>query len=511
MCDLKFKCETLRRENRYGPFGASQETYPVMSGLSNSQLPQEKCPALLGVDGKAAVRCYVASIAHSKSFSELDTLENGIIFVEATSGTIVATFEIPNKLTSDRAECSGELRAFAESTLSARTFWTDVEIEIVEILNLFRDGGVLLPGFIDGHAHAPQYAFTGTGNDLPLLEWLQKYTFPVEAKFSDPEVARDVYSKAVDRHLRNGTTTCSYFATIHLEATKILVDEVRRAGQRAYVGLVNMDRNSPEYYVQTTEQSLADTKAFFKYVEDLADPRVTAVVTPRFVPSCTSKLMKGLGEIASENEAPVQSHLSETVNEVAWVKDLHPEASCYTDVYRAHGLLVGGKKGARANHKSYMAHCCQCGPLDRSILQESATGVIHCPNSNFSIGSGVLDVRRMRAEGVAVGLGTDVAGGYSCSILDAMRQARIASQVILFQERDERQRRSQAGDSGSSGGAAKPSPAPEEKSFTIAELLYLATAGGAEALGLQVGCRGSKLLHDLGCLLILCHCFARML
>ena len=363
----------------------------------------------------ASLSCFVGGVAHSASFSELDTLERGMILVEASSGIIVATFEVP-----EAVEGEQNLRSFATDQLRNRTFWTDVDVDIADVQDLSLVGGLFVPGFVDGHAHAPQYAFTGTGNDLPLLKWLETYTFPVEAKFSDPAVARDVYSKAVDRHLRNGTTTCSYFATIHLEATKILVDVVRARGQRAHVGLVNMDRNSPPYYIQTTKQSLSDTQQFVEYVNrEVADPRITAVITPRFVPSCSSELMHGLGKIAKESAAPVQSHLSETVNEVAWVKSLHPEASCYADVYRRHGLLLHGSVTDAedvqsehldaplmpGHHKAYMAHCCQSGPLERSILHDSSVGVIHCPNSNFSIGSGVLDVRKMMADGVAVGLG----------------------------------------------------------------------------------------------------------
>lgn len=371
--------------------------------------------------GVASLACFVGAVAHSASFSELDTLERGMILVEESSGVIVATFEVP-----EAVEGEQNLRDFANEKMENRTFWTDVDIDIEDVHDVSLVGGLFIPGFVDGHAHAPQYAFTGTGNDLPLLKWLETYTFPVEAKFSDPAVARDVYSKAVDRHLRNGTTTCSYFATIHLEATKILVDVVRARGQRAHVGLVNMDRNSPSYYIQTTKQSLSDTQQFVEYVNrEVSDPRITAVITPRFVPSCSSELMHGLGKIAKECAAPVQSHLSETVNEVAWVKSLHPEASCYADVYRRHGLLLHGSgSGARSGedapaqpehsdapplvqgrHKAYMAHCCQSGPLERSILHDSSVGVIHCPNSNFSIGSGVLDVRKMMADGVAVGLG----------------------------------------------------------------------------------------------------------
>ena len=143
------------------------------------------------------------------------------------------------------------------------------------------------------------HAFTGTALDLPLLEWLQTYTFPHEARFSDLAHARKIYERAVHSHLRNGSTTVSYFATIHTEACKLLVDIVREQGQRALVGKVNMDRNGPDDYVETTEASLSGTEDFIDYVLKLRDPLVTPVITPRFVPTCSPALMRGLGALAS--------------------------------------------------------------------------------------------------------------------------------------------------------------------------------------------------------------------
>ena len=126
-------------------------------------------------------------------------------------------------------------------------------------------GKIIIPGFIDTHAHAPQYAFTGTGMNLPLLQWLNTYTFPCEAKFKDMKFAAEVYQKSVARHLKNGTTTCSYFATLHLEASKLLVDIIHEQGQRAYVGKVSMDRNSPDYYMESTEDGIQHAKDFVHY------------------------------------------------------------------------------------------------------------------------------------------------------------------------------------------------------------------------------------------------------
>lgn len=334
-------------------------------------------------------------------------------------------------------------------------------------------GRFLLPGFVDCHAHAPQYAFTGSCIDLPLLEWLETYTFPTERRFEDVEYARGVYMRCVARHVLNGTTTCSYFGTIHLESSKLLVDVVRRYGQRAWVGKVNMDRNSPDDYCESTAASLADTAAFVEWVRDSAaatPPLVAAAITPRFVPTCTAELMRGLAALADEHGLHVQSHLSESAAECEWVKALHPEASCYLDVYDRAGLL------GRGRFRTYMAHCVQSDAFERAMLRETSTAVVHCAASNFNIGSGVCNVRRLLREGVDVCLGTDVAGGCSPSMLDAIQQTVVASKVAMFGARGDFDPAVEAPDA-----AAAAANAP----LTLVEALYLATVGGAKVLGLE--------------------------
>jgi len=184
-------------------------------------------------------------------------------------------------------------------------------------------------------------------------------------------------------------------------------------------------------------------------------PLVTPVITPRFVPSCTREMLQALGDLSRAQKLPVQSHLSESHGEVAWVQELHPECKNYTDVYRTYGLL---------HERAYFAHCCHCGTDEQALLKVHEAGVAHCPSSNFMLGSGVLNVRKLLQRGVKVGLGTDVAGGYSTSILDAARQAIIASRCISFNEKDEQDRPYEA--------------------LTIDEVFFLATQGGADVLGL---------------------------
>jgi guanine deaminase len=332
-------------------------------------------------------------------------------------------------------------------------------------------GKFVTPGLVDTHCHGPQYRNAGTGTDLPLLKWLEKYTFPTESQFCNVAFARDVYGKVVRRSLRNGTTTCCYFATIHAEATCAFADIVKAAGQRAFVGKVCMDRNSPATYVEASaERSLADATRVVDYIEQLNCPTVHAVLTPRFVPTCSSALMHGLGAIARERGTFVQSHISENVDEIKWVSSLHPDCPHYTDVYHRHGLL---------NARSVMAHAIYLSDEELALFRSTGASISHCPNSNFTICSGVLDVRRVLDAGVKLGLGTDVSGGYAPSMWDAIRMAIVASSVH------------------SVTGQRPAEP------LGYAEAFYLATLGGARALALgdeigslEVGKQFDALLID---------------
>ena len=362
---------------------------------------------------------------------------------------------------------------------------------------------LLMPGFVDGHAHAPQYAFAGTAMDLPLLEWLERYTFPAERRFADLSHARRVYDAAVARSLRSGTTTCAWFATLHLDASKLLVDVVRARGQRAHVGKVSMDTNAPETYVEQTDAAIADAGAFAEHVLATSPPAaraavaavgadddatgapasmtialtragalVTPAVIPRFVPTCSARLMDALGALAARRRLPVHTHLSENPSEIAWVRSLHPARASYADVYAHHGLMPPAR--------AYFAHCVHCGAGERSLLRARGAGVVHCPTSNFMLSSGVLDVRRLLRDGNRVGLGTDVAGGYASSMLVALRHATLAGRAAHFRARGD----TDADADADARGAAAAAAAEPHEPLTAHEAFHLATAGGAEALGL---------------------------
>lgn len=329
------------------------------------------------------------------------------------------------------------------------------------------NGQYLLPGFIDLHVHAPQWAQSGTALDIPLYDWLNTYTFPLESKFADLDFARLVYEDLVSTLLANGTTTVLYFATVHQQASILLAEICARQGQRGLVGKVVMDDpvQTPDYYRDgSTQDALADTEEFIVAVQELAKTvkqGVYPVVTPRFIPSCTDEAMQGLGQLAAKYDVHVQSHCSESDWAHGYVKD-----RCHkNDAFALHdyGLL---------REKSVMAHCNFLEEPDVELFAETGTAIAHCPISNAYFANSVIPVAHFQDKGVDIGLGTDVSGGFSPSLFDNVRQAVMSSRML-------------------EDGVNPSLPAHERglplSRITIDEAFYLATAGGGESLSLPIG------------------------
>ncbi|XP_060597774.1 guanine deaminase-like, partial [Ruditapes philippinarum] len=264
--------------------------------------------------------------------------------------------------------------------------------------------------------HAPQYPNAGKGLDMGLLEWLTTFTtFPTEVKFKDLDFAAHAYKRVVSRVLRNGTTTACYYATIDTDATVLLCDIINELGQRALVGKVNMNQNSPDYYVEgSVDESVSETRRYIETIQKKAYDNITPVITPRFAVSCCETLMKKLGDLAAEYNIPVQTHICETKPEVEYVAQLYPDSKNYATVYDKAGLLTD---------KTILAHCIYLTKEEIDLITERGSSVSHCPNSNLSLRSGLLDVQNLLKHGIQVGLGTDVSGGYHPSIIDAIRVA----------------------------------------------------------------------------------------
>lgn len=319
-------------------------------------------------------------------------------------------------------------------------------------------GRLVIPGLTDLHVHAPQYSFRGLGMDLELLDWLDTRTFPEEAKYRDPDYARSAYAIFTEDLKRSATTRACIFATAHTQATELLMDLLEDTGLETMVGRVNMDRNCPDSLREPdAETSAAET---VRWLEDTAGKyrRTRPILTPRFIPSCTDALMERLADLQKQYRLPVQSHLSENEGEGAWVRELCPQSRFYGDAYDSFGLFGG-------EVPTIMAHCVLSSDREIDLMRERGVYVAHCPQSNTNLSSGVAPVRRYLDQGLNVGLGSDVAGGSSLSILRAMADAVQASKLrwrLLDQ-----------------------SLAP----LTVPEAFWLGTAGGGSFFG-KVGSFG---------------------
>lgn len=276
---------------------------------------------------------------------------------------------------------------------------------------------LVVPGLVDLHVHAPQFAFRGTNMDLELMDWLNTYTFPEESKFSDLSYADNVYSFFTDAIKRSATTRIVAFSSLHVDGTLLLMDKLEKIGIRGYVGKVNMDRNSPDTLrEESAEKAAEDTEKWLEECKNRNYKCIKPILTPRFVPSCTDELMEKLSIIRKKWRLPVQSHLSENMGEVEFVKELAPWSKFYGDAYDRFGLF-GGEDGC------IMAHCVLSSEEEIELMKKNGVFVAHCPESNENLKSGIAPIRRYMEKGINVGLGSDIAGGTTESIFDALVDA----------------------------------------------------------------------------------------
>ena len=310
---------------------------------------------------------------------------------------------------------------------------------------------ILIPAFNDLHVHAPQYRNMGLALDLELLPWLNTYTFPEETKYADPDYARRLYRRFVHELWLQGTMRSAVFATIHPEATRILADLFIQAGMGAYVGLVGMNRNSPDTLQNTTAEVIDGMRMLKAHLDEHGDGLVQPIITPRFVPSCSDKMLTALGEYAKETGLPVQSHLSENRSEINWVKELEPDTTCYGGAYDKYGLF--------GQTPTLMAHCCYTDGEELELMRKNGVYVVHCPMSNSNLSSGMAPIRKFLNAGINVALGTDVSAGHHMSMLRVMQYAIQVSKLNYAQTKG-------------------------EMSFlSLSEVFYLATKGGGSFFG----------------------------
>lgn len=335
----------------------------------------------------------------------------------------------------------------------------------------------------DTHIHASQYPNAGIFGQSTLLDWLEAYTFPLESSFGNPNSpiytthpsdavsrgrtdpltepltrAKHIYRRVVSRTLAYGTTTAAYYATIHVEPTNALADIAFELGQRAFIGRVCMDdaRTCPPYYRdESTEASIAKSQACIQHCRSL-DPsgdRITPILTPRFALSCQPGTLAALGKLAKKEDLMIQTHISENAREIEMVREMFPDSDSYAAVYDEAGLLT---------EKTILAHAVHLGEEERALVKARKAKVAHCPASNSALGSGYCPVRTLLDEGIDVGLGTDVSGGFSLSVLEAVKQAYLVSRTVAYH----------------AGGESR-------FNIGLAEGLHLATVGGAKVVGME--------------------------
>lgn len=311
---------------------------------------------------------------------------------------------------------------------------------------------LIIPGLVDLHLHASQYAFRGLGMDMELLEWLNVNTFPEEAKYAELSYAERAYGLFAENMHRGATTRACIFATLHREATELLMELMEQSGLHTMVGKVNMDRNTQNHFCEeSAEASAADT---VRWLEECQGKyaHTRPVITPRFIPSCSDELMVKLSQIRKKWALPVQSHLSENQSEIEWVRQLCPAAAGYADAYDRTGMLGG-------DYPAIMAHCVYLSEEEEELLKNNGVYVAHCPDSNTNLASGVAPIRRYLDRGMRVGLGTDIAGGYSDSIFSQMAEA-VRVSKLRWRLLDQ---------------TVKP--------ITLAEAFYMGTMGGGSFFG----------------------------
>ncbi|WP_208347547.1 guanine deaminase [Pseudaestuariivita rosea] len=299
---------------------------------------------------------------------------------------------------------------------------------------------LILPGFIDTHAHYPQTAIIASWGKQ-LIDWLNTYTFPEEMRFVDPDYAQAMARTYLDLLLRNGTTTVVSYCTSHPVSVDAFFSAATERQMSVFAGKTCMDRNAPAPLLDTPQRAYDESKALLDQWH--GRDRCKYVITPRFSPTSTPEQLEVLGQLWAEHpDCLMQTHISEQLPELDWVAKLFPKARDYLDTYEMFGLL-----GARGLY----GHAIHLTDREKSRLRDAGGALVHCPTSNTFIGSGLFDMGARKGEGHKVGLATDTGGGSSFSMLRTIAAAYEIGQL--------------------SGTALHP-----------AQLLWLATAGNAQTL-----------------------------
>ncbi len=313
---------------------------------------------------------------------------------------------------------------------------------------------IIAPGFVDMHVHYPQVDVIGSPAD-GLLPWLNNYTFPEEARFSSPQYSADTANFFIAELLRHGVTTALTFATSHVVSVNALFEAAQTSGLRIITGKCLQDRHCPEGVRDDTEQSLIDTQELIERWHGKGKGgRLGYAITPRFAPTCSDAQLRGAGQLAAQYSSVwIQSHVAENTDEIAWVKQLYPDARSYLGVYDEAGLL---------RQRSVYAHCIHFDDADRALMVQRKAAAAVCPTSNLFLGSGYFDFAAAAASQMLHGLASDVGGGTSFSPFKTMLTAYYVARSSAL-----------------TGGVAK-----QAITLSPQQLWWRHTAGAAQALGL---------------------------
>ncbi len=363
------------------------------------------------------VQIYKGNILFTKIKDKFEIIENGFIIVK--NGKILDLYK----------NLPSEYQNF----------------EVIDFSN-----NLIIPGMNDLHCHAPQFRNLGMAMDKELIPWLDNYTFPEEGKFRSIEYSDKVYKNFIKEVWRHGTTRIAVFATVHKESSIRLMDLFKQSGLGALVGKVNMNINCTDDLLEDTEKSISDTEYILENYYN-ADELVNPIITPRFIPSCNSELLKSLGDLAIKYNVPTQSHLSENLGEIDWVKQLQPESEFYGDAYNRFNLF--------GQTKTLMAHCVYSCDKELELMKKNNVFAVHCPNSNLNLGSGIMPVRKFLDNDINIALGSDISGGHDLSIFKVMVNAIQCSKLLWVNSNK------------------------QVDFLTLSEAFYMATKGGGSFFG----------------------------
>ena len=346
--------------------------------------------------GGIIMKVVKGNLVYSKSSKELVELENGYIVIN-DEGLIEGVYQdLPN-----------EYR----------------DIELID----YQDK-LIIPAFSDLHVHAPQYPNRGIAMDKLLSDWLNQYTFPLESKYKDEQFAKEVYTKFVDDLIKHGTLHVVAFGTIHNPATDILINLLEEKSIQSYVGKVNMDKDSPDYLIEETEQSIIDTEAFIKKHAD--NKYAKPILTPRFAPTCSFELIKKLGVLANKYHIGTQTHVVESLWEANEAKNCFK--GCRTDmqIYEEAGLLQ--------NKPFIAAHYIFPSEEDLILLKKCHGYAVQCPDATTNVIAGIMRTGYLLDEGINLGLGSDISAGSYLGIYRQVASSVRLSKIKNFYEPDNR-------------------------------------------------------------------------